>query len=104
MDERDFIAEQWRELSFMHFDEFVPDTPTDYYLWRAPTGENLSIMPKKEKNWKELVDEANSFDGKSMPPTLKRFPEFLPFFLMAFPHRATSETIGFLNSKSDSLP
>lgn len=96
-EQKSFIAENWKEISFMHFEEFVPDHPVDYYLWRIEKGENLSIIPKKEKSWKELIIEARGFDGSKLPSTMKRFPEFLPFFLSLFPHRVNSETIGFLD-------
>ncbi|MBU4339068.1 hypothetical protein KKD57_05980 [Patescibacteria group bacterium] len=95
--QRDFIAENWKEISFMHFEEFVPDDSVDYYLWRIKKGENLSIEPKQEKSWNELVTEANNFDGKTLPPTIKRFPEYLPFFLSIFPFRVNSEALGFLD-------
>ncbi|MBK8965074.1 MAG: hypothetical protein IPM36_00035 [Lewinellaceae bacterium] len=98
---RDLIAESWREISFMHFEEFIPDNSVDFYLWRAQKGENRSTLPKKEKSWSELIQETNSFDGQTLPPMIKRFPAFLPFFLSVFPHRANSETIGFLYKVSN---
>ncbi|MCC6282522.1 MAG: hypothetical protein IT262_18100 [Saprospiraceae bacterium] len=93
---REFIAKNWQEISYMHFEEFVPDDAVDYYLWKIPNGENLSIFPKKEKSWRELVEESSKYDGYGLPPTLKRFPAFMPFFLTVFPHRADSKTVGFL--------
>jgi hypothetical protein len=94
--QRNFIAEQWQEISFFHFEEFIPSNPIDFYLWRIEKGENLSTLPKKEKSWKELVTETERFDGRTLPPTIKRFPAFLPFFLSLCPYRANSESIGFL--------
>ncbi|MBU1706003.1 hypothetical protein KKG19_04755 [Patescibacteria group bacterium] len=94
---REFISKKWSDISFMRLEEFIVDKPEDLYLWRTQKGENLSIVSKKIKSWKELTEEADSFDGKNLPTTIKRFPEFLPFFLSVFPHRANSETIGFLD-------
>lgn len=96
--QRDFLTRQWKELSFMRFDEFVPTDPNDFYLWRTEKGENRTTLPKKEKSWAELVKEAESFDGKTLPATLKRFPEFLPFFLATYPFRLNSDALGYLYS------
>jgi len=101
LNQRDFLTEQWRELSFMRFDEFVPTDPNDFLLWRIEKGENRTTLPKKEKSWAELVKEAESFDGKTLPATLKCFPEFLPFFLATFPFRLTSEVLGYLYTVTD---
>jgi hypothetical protein len=96
LNQREFIEQNWKEISFMHFEEFIPADSIDYLLWRVQKGENRSTLPAKEKSWGELVKEANQFEGKNLPPTLKRFPAFLPFFLVVFPHRANSETLGML--------
>lgn len=99
-DQKEFISNNWKEISYMHFEEFIPGASIDYYLWRAETGENRSILPKKEKVWGDLVKEAFGYEGGSLPITMKRFPSFLPFFLAVFPFRANSETIGFLSKSS----
>jgi hypothetical protein len=104
MNEREIVSKYWREISFIHFEEFKPDTAIDYYLGRCNTGENLTIVPKKEKSWSELQSEAESHDGAKLPATMKRFPDFLPFFLMAFPHRAGPETFGYLYKTSIPKP
>ena len=96
-DAREFIADNWREISFLHLEEFVPDNSIDYYLWRIEKGENRTVVLKKEKSWSELKDEANMYEGVSLPPTLRRFPAFLPFFLTISPHRINSDAIGFLH-------
>ncbi len=94
---REFLSKRWSDISFIRLEEFVLEKPEDLYLWRTQKGENLSIVPKKIKSWKELTEEADSFNGNNLPTTIKRFPGFLPFFLSVFPHRANSETIGFLD-------
>jgi len=101
LNQQDFLAEQWQELSFMRFDEFVPADLNDFLLWRTEKGENRTTLPKKEKSWSELIQEAESFKGDTLPPTLKRFPEFIPFFLTAFPFRLNSDIYSFLYKITD---
>lgn len=95
-DQREFLSENWKEISHMRFEEFIPDNVNDYYNIKIEKGENRSTMPKKVKSWKELVEEATSIDEEKLPKTLRRFPAFLPFFLTVFPHRSNSESIGFI--------
>lgn len=96
LNQRHFLTEQWRELSFMRFEELVPTDMNDFYIWRIEKGENRTTIPKKETSWTELTKEAKSFDGKTLPTILKRFPEFLPFFLATFPFRFNSDVAGYL--------
>jgi hypothetical protein len=103
LDQRDIITENWREISFIHFEEFILSQPTDYYLWRTTNGENRTTTAKKEQSWIQLVTESNSFTGTTLPNTMKRFPEFIPFFLSIFPHRVNSEIVGFLSKITDEI-
>ncbi|MEN9920730.1 MAG: hypothetical protein RL538_623 [Candidatus Parcubacteria bacterium] len=96
LNQRDFISEQWREISFMRFDELVPENPNDFLLWRTEHGENRTTLPKKENSWAEMEKEAVSLKGESLPSTLRRFPEFIPFFVTVFPFRLNSELLGYL--------
>jgi hypothetical protein len=57
LEDREFISSWWKEISFMHFNEFVPDKQIDYYRLHCQTGTNMTTVPKKEKRWKELNEE-----------------------------------------------
>lgn len=99
--EREFIAEHWREISFMRLEEFVPDDMNDFYLWRIEKGEDRTVIPQKEQSWVQLLDMVRATKGQNLPPTIRRFSEFLPFFLTVFPHRASPASIGLLDSAAD---
>ena len=99
-DQKEFVSEIWQDISFMRFEEFLPEDAPDYYLWRIQKGENRTTIPQKERSWSKLVEESISFKGEPLPATMTRFPEFVPFFLSVFPFRANSETLGFLDSVS----
>ena len=99
LNQKDFISDQWKEISFIYFEEFVFDNKYDYYLMQSEKGECRTEIPKKEKSWKDLIDESNFSDGRTLPDSIKRFPEFIPFFLSVFPHRLNSDVLGFLFQK-----
>lgn len=84
----------------MRFEEFLPDNTEDYYLWRNEKGESRTTTQKKEQSWTELEKEAKDLDMKLLPPTMKKFPAFLPFFLSMFPFRANPLLLGFVDKVS----
>ncbi|HYD93346.1 MAG TPA: hypothetical protein VEB18_02735 [Candidatus Paceibacterota bacterium] len=94
------ISDRWREISFFHFEQFIPSENWRYYLWRSEEGDNATYIPEQAQSWKKLVIQANSFDGEVLPNLLKRFPSFVPFFLVVFTHRLDSETLALLDRSS----
>jgi len=98
MGQRDFLSEKWKELSFMHYEEFVPDDINDLYLLRADKGELRTVLYPKEASWSVLQEQANKSRTDSLPKLLQRFPEYLPYFLITFPWRVNSDSLGFLHS------
>ncbi|MDP1728016.1 MAG: hypothetical protein Q8M15_14620 [Bacteroidota bacterium] len=101
--DKEFLIENWREISFMSLEEFVPDLPYEYLLWNNKIGINKTTQLPKQKIWSELVNDANCFNGESLPQSLKRFPHFIPFFMTVFPHRVNRDLIGFLSNIADKV-
>jgi hypothetical protein len=94
---KDVLVQNWQEISFMRFEQFVLPEDWRYYLWRSEDGDNETMLPKNQQSWKELVEMGQKIKGDKLPKTLKRFPIFVPFFLALFAHRLDSETLGFLD-------
>ena len=99
--QREFISQRWQDISFFLFRDFVFDNPNDYYLWKSPKGEDRIILPKKEQSWSDLEKTTKSFNGSNLPESIRRFPEFVPFFLSVLPHRFNSDILGFLFEKTE---
>lgn len=95
--QREIITQNWREISFMQFEQFIPGKDWQYYLWRSPEGENAVILPEKTQSWGALTKNANNIKGDALPKGLRRFPDFIPFFVAVFPHRFDSEISGYLD-------
>lgn len=96
LDDRLFLQENWKEISFMKLEEFVPDSKVDFLLWRVEKGINKSTLLPNTKKWDDFENETLSFNGSSLPILLKRFPMFIPFFISVFPHRVNRDIIGFI--------
>jgi len=87
----------WREITYIAQENFIPDQIWQHFFWRCEKGENKSAYPKQTQNWKELVNEANKIDLKQIPAVLQKHPYFLPFFLLTYPHRISSNYVKFLD-------
>jgi hypothetical protein len=98
--DRDFISEQWKEISFINFCKFVPANDWGYYLWECPKGENSTVIAQHQQSWTSFRSTAASRSGSPLPVTMRRFSAFLPFLLAIFPHRLNVETLGYLDARA----
>lgn len=96
-EQREILSQRWQDISFINFEQFIPNADWQYYVWLSPYGESATFIPEKVQSWVKLVGGAKGFNGAKLPPTLKRFPAFMPFFLAVFPHRLDSATLGYLD-------
>lgn len=95
--EKEFITTNWKAISYIHFEEFLVDNPYDLYLWRNEISwDYRTIVPKKQKSWKDLENEANTINYEYIPKSMIHFPEFIPFFLLTFPFRVNPEILKLL--------
>lgn len=107
LNEREFLESMWPEVSFIHFNEFIFDSPEDFYLLFPKLGENRVIIPKPVESWLSLRQESELYHGENLPKTIKRFPGFLPFLLSLLPYKANSYSLGYLDricSKKEIFP
>lgn len=83
---RQHVRSVWPGISHMQFCEFVPQEKWAYFLWHCQNGEEKSWFPNQTQSWAELRKD---YADAECPHNLQRFPEFLPLFLAAYPHRLT---------------
>ena len=94
---RKFLGSNWREISLISLQQFVPTRSWQHYLWRSPEGVNKTIVQQESQSWIDLVALASGRTAENLPRSLCRYPEFLPFFLAVFPHRLDPEILGYLD-------
>lgn len=94
--QRNELAAYWREITYIEQASFIPEETWRHFLWRSDKGENKSIYPKQTQSWAELVSEANKTNLDQVPTVIQNHPYFLPFFLLTYPHRITSNYSKFL--------
>lgn len=94
--QRKILEENWRKITYVQMNEFMPDHPEDMFTWRTKEGTNYSQFPKMTQSWAELQKEAMNFDGA--PQLLTERLDLLRFFILTCPHRATKLIIGLLDS------
>jgi hypothetical protein len=96
-DQRTLVADNWRNISHISFNEFLPEHPEDAFLYRTDAGVNQSIRPKPEQSWAELQGWAA--DSESIPNLYANNLKFLRFMTLVYPHRITSAIFRCLESK-----
>ncbi|ACX52449.1 hypothetical protein Adeg_1342 [Ammonifex degensii KC4] len=87
----------WPDLTRLAFLKFEPAEPWQYYLWRSGHGINVCEYPPLTKHWKDLQKEAFDCQDSSLPTILRQDPILMLLFIMTYPHRATPETVKWLD-------
>lgn len=67
-------------------------------LWHSKEGENKSEFPNQTQSWAALKASADKIDSALIPKVFQKQQRLLPFFLLVYPHRITSNNIKFLDS------
>lgn len=102
-----FVRQNWKQRTKLIWPNFTKimqcsvafDEPWRLYNWRnMDSGKNLSIWPKRTKNWDELKAEAQECNGENLPELLKKNPALFTLFIIVYPHRCISEAVRWLDS------
>lgn len=91
------LESRWREITYIWQESFTPNTLWEHFIWENTAGKENSTFPKNPQSWKELTEQANKIDMESIPKVLQNHSDFLPFFLLVYPHRVNANYIKFLD-------
>lgn len=91
---REILAENWRKISHMLYNKMILDDIEDTFTWHTRNGHNISVKPKEEQSWKELVNKTEEVDSLDL---YNEFLDILQFYIIAVPHRANEDIIGLLD-------
>lgn len=95
--QRAVVADNWRNISHIFFNEFIPEHPEDAFLFRADSGVNQSLKPKPEQSWAEL--QAWAVSSQDIPELYTQNLKFLRFMTLVYPYRINSTIFRCLESK-----
>lgn len=97
---RDVVAAEWRRISRLSCVAFYPDTGWQFFLWRAPGGEERSAFPEATQSWAALEAESQALvEAPELPAALKANPHFALFMPLVFPHRLRPDLVAFLDQR-----
>jgi len=92
----DLLARRWRKveltrlwysLTRISLQRFETERRWQWLTWRSPSGKLVSTFAKEPQKWSKLVADAENVDTSHIPVLLKQNPDFLPLFILVFPHR-----------------
>lgn len=96
---KDLLEKLWRRISYIQFIEYFPEEQYDLYEWNnRDTGKLESRFPVQTQSWSELVETANTDYSLEIPSMMKKYPEFIPYFICTFPHRVKPSMVLYMNS------
>lgn len=94
---RGVLEELWPKITKIDFVEYKTDKPWEFCIWHTETGKLTVHQPKFPQSWRELQEEASKSDLEYVPKIFIENPTVLLLFLIVYPHRATKDTIKFLD-------
>lgn len=89
----------WPDISKIQHHKFIFKDISEFYLWRAKSGNTEYKIPPLQQSWKELFKLSQEVSGNELPVYIKEYPIFYLCFLIVYPHRMNSSGCRWLMSK-----
>lgn len=84
---KSLLKKNWRKISHINIEEFIPDYTFDYFNYHAEDGTNRLKALNEIQRWKELVND--SYNINAIPDIFWRHEEILPFYVITYKHRSS---------------
>lgn len=97
-DYRGVLAENWKQITLIHFVEFEPEYSWQFCTWHCEDGILHETMPKTPQSWKLLVYQSNEIDVEKIPSYFQSNPAMLLIFLLVYPHRIRPDVVKYLDN------
>ncbi|MCK4798980.1 MAG: hypothetical protein KAT05_16525 [Spirochaetes bacterium] len=94
-DLKDFLQTNWRKITHMQFEEFLPDTGHEIFNWHNTTGTNHTDFPKQTESYEKLKKK---YSEKMKLKVLNKYSEFIPIFCTVYPQRINEKIIRFIDT------
>jgi hypothetical protein len=96
-------AKLWPNASRLHFCEFRPSTPAGVLAHDDPRGKLATWALPQPTSWGQLRNASQSVRESSLPMTLWKHLEFLPFLGLVYPYRLSGDVAKALDYVSRGL-
>jgi len=94
---RQGLARIWEGISRLSLDSSIPQLKWEWFFWRSDSALLESCMPGQPQSWSKLVQESQHRDTSSLPALMLKYPTFLLFWLLVYPHRLTPATFALID-------
>lgn len=96
---RQFVSSSWPQASRLTFCDYIPDDPSEWFLWRSRAGDLQLVVPEQPASWSEWSKRVSIVQQGSVPGILLKYPEWILPFVLTYPHRMNR----FLSALIDGL-
>ncbi len=90
---RHLLESNWRKVTHIHVQAFVPNRAEDYFSWHVTEGKNTSYFLPPTQSWRSLVEKSRQRNDS----ILLRNQKILRLFTLIAPHRMTKETAAIVD-------
>ncbi|MFP4402385.1 MAG: hypothetical protein ACLFPL_04080 [Candidatus Nanoarchaeia archaeon] len=93
-DLREELEYNWRKISHIQMECFIPDNDFEYFNFRNKTGTNFAKFPKQTQSFQKLKEKLLQSIENDL---LNKYEPILPFFILTYPYRINEEIIKILD-------
>ena len=94
---RQRVAALWPGLSRLTFVDYMPAEPSDWFRWKASTGDVMFRNFQGRRSWSEWRAETATWPERDVPPLLLAHPHWTLPFALTYPHRANRSLCAMLD-------
>ncbi len=87
----DLLNEFWKNVTYIMNSEFRPEEKWNLLKWHCKEGSQINFFYDMPQSWKMLENKALNLEIGCLPNSLIKSP-IHHYFLLAYPHRLTSDT------------
>lgn len=84
---RRFISNCWSDVSRLTFCEYVPDSASEWFLWRSHSGDLQMTISQQPASWSQWKSFVSGVRRGSVPSLLLKYPKWILPFALTYPHR-----------------
>jgi hypothetical protein len=96
---RKLLDNSWRDISDIRKCEFNPSPAWKMFTWRCDSGEQVENYYNRPQSWKELFNNATSYDLSNLARMLPD-SAYAYYFVLCYPHRLTQKISFFIEKET----
>jgi hypothetical protein len=95
---RQALTSLWRGVTRMQLSTYMPQSAPEWFRWRSSEGAVASHVADEPQSWEQLRTYSEQLRYDELPKALIARSQFVPWFMLVYPHRMTPQLVQFLET------